>query len=211
MSKSKFVTVETEYGPVKGVQKSSDLGRNYIDFNVVPYMRAPIGKLRFRDAQTPEKWTKPLDTTGNRPSYFTVNFMTKTCEGQEDAGVLSISTPYLDRKLPVAVYIHGGGFQMGCDFSIQIRLEVFIETFLTRYGTMEMFGPDYLLQKDIILVKINYRVGPIGFLSLEDPELGVPGNAGLKDQVFALKWIQKNIANFGGDPNNVTVFGTSVS
>lgn len=74
-----------------------------------------------------------------------------------------------------------------------------------------MYGPDYLLQKDIILVKINYRVGPIGFLSLEDPKLNIPGNAGLKDQVFALKWIQKNIANFGGDPQNITVFGTSVS
>jgi cholinesterase len=74
-----------------------------------------------------------------------------------------------------------------------------------------MFGPDYLLQKDIIVVIITYRVGPIGFLSLEDPELNIPGNAGLKDQVFALKWVQRNIANFGGDPNNVTVFGTSVS
>lgn len=74
-----------------------------------------------------------------------------------------------------------------------------------------MYGPDYLMQKDFLLVKINYRVGPIGFLSLEDPELGIPGNAGLKDQVFALKWVQRNIEKFGGDPNQVTVFGTSVS
>jgi cholinesterase len=74
-----------------------------------------------------------------------------------------------------------------------------------------MYGGDYLLQKDIVLVKINYRVGPIGFLSLEDPELNVPGNAGLKDQIFALKWVQRNIENFGGDPRKVTIFGTSVS
>lgn len=74
-----------------------------------------------------------------------------------------------------------------------------------------MYGPDYLLQKDIVLVTINYRVGPIGFLSLKDPELNIPGNAGLKDQIFALKWVQKNIANFGGDANNVTLIGTSVS
>lgn len=73
-----------------------------------------------------------------------------------------------------------------------------------------MFGGDYLLQKDIVFVTLNYRVGPIGFLSLKDPELNVPGNAGLKDQVFALKWVQNNIANFGGDPENVTLFGTSV-
>ena len=79
------------------------------------------------------------------------------------------------------------------------------------FGEMEMFGLDYLLQKDVVYVSINYRVGPMGFLSLKDPELDIPGNAGLKDQVYALKWVQKNIANFGGDPDNVTVFGNSVS
>lgn len=67
------------------------------------------------------------------------------------------------------------------------------------------------MQKDVILVTVNYRLGPVGFLSLEDPDLNIPGNAGLKDQTFALKWVQKNITNFGGDPNNVTVFGESVS
>lgn len=65
------------------------------------------------------------------------------------------------------------------------------------------------MQKDIVLVTFNYRVGAIGFLSLEDPELGVPGNAGLKDQNYALKWVQKNITNFNGDASNVTVFGNS--
>lgn len=74
-----------------------------------------------------------------------------------------------------------------------------------------MYGGDYLLQNDIVYVTLNYRVGPIGFLSLKDPKLDIPGNTGLKDQVFALKWIQKNIANFGGDPENITIFGTSVS
>jgi cholinesterase len=76
---------------------------------------------------------------------------------------------------------------------------------------VDMYRPDYLLQKDMVQVRLNYRVGPIGFLSLKDPELGIPGNAGLKDQVFALKWVQRNIEKFGGDPKQVTVFGTSVS
>lgn len=107
----KFSVVETEYGPVKGVLKSSDLGRDYFSFNAIPYMKAPIGKLRFRDAQPPEKWSEPLDSTINRPSYTTHNFMTKSVGGQEDAAILSVDTPYLNRKLPVAVYIHGGGFQ----------------------------------------------------------------------------------------------------
>lgn len=74
-----------------------------------------------------------------------------------------------------------------------------------------MYGPDFLLQKDVVVVSFNYRCGVLGFLSLDDPKLGVPGNAGLKDQVVALKWVRKNIKNFGGDPLNVTIFGESVS
>lgn len=66
------------------------------------------------------------------------------------------------------------------------------------------------MQQDVVLVTVNYRLGPVGFLSLEDPEVNIPGNAGLKDQTFALKWVQRNIERFGGDPNNVTVFGESV-
>lgn len=109
---SKFsITIATENGPVKGIQKSSILGRNYFQFNTIPYMKAPLGKLRFRDAQRPEKWNEPLDATVDRPSYFTRNLMDTEIVGQEDAGILSITTPYVDRKLPVAVYIHGGGFQ----------------------------------------------------------------------------------------------------
>jgi cholinesterase len=73
-----------------------------------------------------------------------------------------------------------------------------------------LYGPDFFLQKDVIVVTINYRLGAIGFLSLKDPNLNVPGNAGLKDQNMALKWVQKNIENFGGDPKRVTLFGESV-
>lgn len=73
-----------------------------------------------------------------------------------------------------------------------------------------MFGPDYLLQKDVVVVTFNYRYGTIGFLSLSDPKLGIPGNVGLKDQHFALKWVHRNIANFGGDPERITLFGESV-
>lgn len=67
------------------------------------------------------------------------------------------------------------------------------------------------MQKDVILVTVNYRLGAFGFLSLDDPDVNIPGNAGLKDQTFALKWVQRNIERFGGDKENVTVFGESVS
>lgn len=70
-----------------------------------------------------------------------------------------------------------------------------------------MYGPKYLVRHDILLVTINYRVGPFGFMCLDIPE--VPGNQGLKDQLMALRWIHDNINNFGGDPNRITIQGNS--
>lgn len=85
-------------------------------------------------------------------------------------------------------WIHGGGFSAGS-------------------GNKEIYGPDHLIDKDVILVTINYRLGPLGFLCLHTPE--VPGNAGLKDQVMALKWVNDNIKQFGGNADNITIFGES--
>lgn len=86
------------------------------------------------------------------------------------------------------VFVHGGAFKVGS-------------------GNTDHYGPDYLVEKDIVLVTLNYRCGVLGFLSLNIPE--VPGNAGMKDVVQAIKWIKSNIQQFGGDPNNITVFGES--
>lgn len=91
---------------------------------------------------------------------------------------------------PVMVHIFGGKFRSG---STEVNYH----------------GPDYLLTEDIVMVIPNCRMGLLGFLSLEDPSLDVPGNAALKDQNLALQWVQKNIKHFGGDPNNVTLVGHS--
>lgn len=91
---------------------------------------------------------------------------------------------------PVVFYIHGGRFQHGSN-------------------STDLYGPHFLLLQDIVLVVPNYRLGIMGFLSLEDPALDIPGNAGLKDQNLALQWVHKNIEQFNGDPNNVTIFGHS--
>lgn len=184
------ITIETEYGPVKGMQKTSTLGREFFSFQGIPFMKAPAGKLRFRDPQPPEKWTEPIDGTIEPASYCFSHPGVLINGGQENAGVLNVYVPFNAscELLPVMTFIHGGGFQMGS-------------------SKTDFYGADYFMQKDVVLVTFNYRTGPFGFLSLNDPALEVPGNAGLKDQAFALKWIQRNIANFGGDAKNVTLFG----
>ncbi|KAK3929291.1 Esterase B1, partial [Frankliniella fusca] len=90
--------------------------------------------------------------------------------------------------LPVYFFIHGGLFQGGSP-------------------STEMYGPDFLVQKDIVVVTIQYRVNSLGFASFDTEE--IPGNCALKDIIAALKWVQKNIAAFGGDPHKVTVGGQS--
>lgn len=91
-------------------------------------------------------------------------------------------------KLAVMFFIHGGGFAEGS-------------------GNDVVSGPDFLVEKDVILVTVNYRLGILGFLSLDLPEYS--GNMGLKDQQLALKWTNQNIEYFGGDQNRITIFGQS--
>lgn len=74
-------------------------------------------------------------------------------------------------------------------------------------GVSEIYGPQYLMERDVVLVTINYRLGALGLLSTGTKD--APGNAGMKDQVVALKWVQRNIRKFGGDPNSVTISGES--
>lgn len=94
------------------------------------------------------------------------------------------------QKLAVIIFIYGGAFHSGSSMT-------------------KLYGPDYLMQKDVVLVTFNYRVGPLGFLHFDDPALDVAGNAGLKDQLLVLKWVQENIESFGGDKDNVTLVGDS--
>ncbi|KAJ2938118.1 hypothetical protein O0L34_g3692 [Tuta absoluta] len=115
-----------------------------------------------------------------------------TAVGDLDCLQLNVYVPDVvnttESLLPVMVYIYGGKFEFG-----------FSDRFL--------LGPKYLIQQDIILVTFNYRTGVYGFMCLDTPD--VPGNAGMKDQVLALRWVQNHIESFGGDPQQVTVFGNS--
>lgn len=100
----------------------------------------------------------------------------------------SPQTPKTKGPLPVMFYIHGGGFSLG-------------------NGGQVLFGPEFLLEEDVILVAGNYRLGALGFLTTFTDDF--PGNNGLKDQALMLQWVRENIAQFGGDPNRVTIFGES--
>ena len=102
--------------------------------------------------------------------------------------ILQITRKVNKYLLPVMVWIHGGAF-------------------MSQSSNSTFFNPGFLLDKNIILVTMNYRLGILGFLSTGDET--APGNFGMKDQVLALKWVQKNIRYFGGDPNQVTLFGES--
>lgn len=139
-----------------------------------------------------DPWTETLDCSSLGPSCPQFNNIYQRVLGEEDCLYANVYTKSVQPAtlLPVMVYIHGGAFCRGSA------------------GT-DMYGPDWLIQKDIVLVSFNYRLGAFGFLSVNDPKAQVPGNAGLKDQSLAMKWIKQNVQFFGGDPNNITLFGES--
>lgn len=115
MTKNTFVVVETEYGPVKGVKKTSELGREYFSFQGFPYMKAPLEKLRFRDAQPPEKWSEIFDATQEPPSYVTfANFIDLSTKGQDDAGIINIYTHNVEPTAlkPVMVWVRNTNTDM---------------------------------------------------------------------------------------------------
>ncbi|KAL9889116.1 esterase B1-like isoform 1-T1 [Glossina fuscipes fuscipes] len=187
------VVLKTLTGPVKGAKRLTVWGKSYYSFEGIPFAEPPVGDLRFRAPVPVKPWLDILDCTGPAAVPMQANMFFQKHKGSEDCLYLNIFTneiavPY--SKRPVMVWIFGGGFQIG-------------------EATRDMYSPDYFMSRDVVLVTIAYRLGPFGFLSLDDPAVQVPGNAGLKDQIMALKWIQDNISCFGGDPNNVTLFGES--
>ncbi|KDR15588.1 hypothetical protein L798_10533, partial [Zootermopsis nevadensis] len=139
-----------------------------------------------------EPWTGTYDATVQGSHCPQQDLMSGKFTGSEDCLFLNVFT----KKLPeaseelkaVMVWIHGGCYKGGSSSPV-------------------VYGPDHILAEDVVLVTINYRLGLLGFLSLI--EAGIPGNNGMKDQVLALRWVQRNIEHFGGDPGRVTIFGES--
>ncbi|XP_062123460.1 esterase B1 [Drosophila sulfurigaster albostrigata] len=186
------VIADTVYGKVKGVKWRSIYGNNYYSFEGIPFAKPPVGELRFRAPVEPDHWTEVKRCTRERSKPCQVNLVLNQVQGSEDCLYLNVYSRELhpQKPLPVLVWIYGGGFQMG-------------------EASRDLYSPDYFMMEHVMLVTIAYRLGPLGFLTLDDEQLDVPGNAGLKDQVLALRWVKRNCHFFGGDPDNITVMGES--
>ncbi|XP_055906851.1 juvenile hormone esterase-like isoform X2 [Eupeodes corollae] len=161
-------------------------GGQCTSFRGIRYAKPPINELRFKDPQLMEisSFYDARYEGQDCPSIFSAN-------ASEDCLFLNVysKTMTTGYKLrPVIVFIHPGGLYLGS-------------------GASYFLGPEYLLEKDLIIVTFNYRLGSLGFLNLGTSE--IPGNAGLKDQVMALRWVNENIEYFGGDSKNVTLMGYS--
>jgi len=193
-----------EGGKIQGVQAGS---QGVYIYRGIPFAAPPIKELRWKAPQPVIPWegVKIADTFGHPPFqavHYPGGYTTEWGYGNESAysedclylNVWTTAPGQTDRKLPVALWIFGGGLREG-------------------WGSEPEFDGEAWAGKEVVLVTFNYRVGVFGFLthpelSAESPE-GVSGNYGILDQIEALKWVKKNIAQFGGDPNNVTIFGQS--
>ncbi len=177
---------QTLSGPVRGVR-----GEGYRAFLGIPYAAPPVGQLRWQPPQPHAPWTKPRDAT-TRPPRCVQRTPGVPLASQEDCLYLNVHTPDPQpRNAPVMVWIHGGGFMYG-------------EGVQTDGGTA---GDRLAQERGVVVVSMNYRLGAFGFLARPGDDQS--GNFGLQDQQAALRWVHDNIARFGGDPNDVTLFGES--
>ncbi|XP_046562843.1 cholinesterase 2-like [Haliotis rubra] len=190
--------VSTLNGPLLG-QRLSVLGKSLDVFYGIPYAKPPVGDFRFKHPQPSESWGPEVrDAQNPTPSCFQPknahgsdeSYKQMPDDYSEDCLHLTVWTPSENSgNLAVMVWIHGGGFYIGS----------------TRLPLYE--GKYIAAENGVIVVSMNYRLGPLGFSYLGRDT--IPGNMGLMDQRLALQWVKDNIANFGGDPTRVTIFGES--
>ena len=206
VSKELNPVLTVEGGKVIGVQTPT---KGIIAYKGIPFAAPPVGDLRWKEPQPVVPWNGVKEANKFGAAAEQVSWDPKSFYGKEwqasgsvpfseDCLYLNVWTPASgkkNKKLPVAMWIHGGGYREGFAFE------------------PEMDGGEEWATRGVILVTVTYRLGVLGFfshplLSTESAH-GVSGNYGLLDQVAALKWIHNNIKQFGGDPDNITIFGQS--
>jgi para-nitrobenzyl esterase len=186
----------TRSGKIEGVEKNAVLA-----FRGIPFAAPPVGARRFLPPVREEAWDGVRDATKFGPESAQADTAiarmlgSNAAQSSEDSLYLNVWTPACDDAArPVMVWIHGGAYVFGS-------------------GAVPWYnGTRFVQHGDVVVVTINYRLGPFGFLHLADefgPELAGSGNAGILDQIAALEWVRDCIGAFGGNPDDVTVFGES--
>lgn len=192
-------TVKTACGYVAGERSAI---QKITVFKGVPYAKAPVGELRWRAPQECDKWDgvrecrsfapAPIQAEQTKGSFYEVEFFQGGYDVSEDCLYLNIWADLSRKDQPVMVWYHGGAYLQGFAHEME-------------------FDGDAIAKRGAILVTISYRLGVMGYMA--HPALtardGHSGNYGLMDQIFALRWVKENIAAFGGDPDNITIFGQS--
>ncbi|TSD99674.1 carboxylesterase/lipase family protein [Skermania sp. ID1734] len=189
-------TVSTADGDIRGVRSGP-----VVYWRSIPYAAPPVGDLRFRAPRPVTPWTGVRDATTF--GYASIQNRSGAVLGyrkyqptSEDCLTLNVTAPArpASSPRPVLVFIHGGGYLMGT-------------------SAMGLYSGKHLVPRgDVVLVSMNYRLGVLGYVdfsSFGTTDRPFESNLGLRDQIAALEWVQRNIAAFGGDPNNVTIFGES--
>ncbi|XP_050334505.1 juvenile hormone esterase [Bactrocera neohumeralis] len=185
------MVLTTALGKIRGTLLPSQIGRNFYAFRGIPYAKPPVGALRFKPPEPVDQWFDIFDATFDGPrcpqpglysddvseDCLRVNIYTRDLPTENEPNV----------KKPVIVFIHPGGF-----YALSGQSKNFA-------------GPQYFMDRNILLVTFNYRLGSLGFMSTGTEE--ALGNMGLKDQVMLLRWVKLHISRFGGDPNSVTLLG----
>nr|AAY67439.1 carboxylesterase [Bacillus subtilis] len=187
------LTVQTRCGALKGTA-----GRGARTWKGIPYAKPPVGELRFKAPEPPAPWDgiKHADSFGpicpQPDDMLSISFSGDIPPQSEDCLYLNVFAPDSEgEKKPVMVWIHGGAFYLGA-------------------GSEPLYdGSALAADGDVIVVTLNYRLGPLGFLHLSSIHDAYSANIGLLDQIAALRWVRDNISEFGGDPDNVTIFGES--
>ncbi|MHA2400408.1 MAG: carboxylesterase/lipase family protein [Promethearchaeota archaeon] len=184
------VIVETIDGKVRGYSR-----RGVIKFKGIPYAASPVGDLRFKPPAPVKSWDGVLDSLNfgpicpQPPPQIESQYVRNLSQDEADCLTLNIWTKGIDNNnRPVMVWIHGGGFTGGSGAGSD--------------------GARLALRGDVVVVNINYRLGPLGFLYMPDVS-DTATNVGMLDMIAALRWVKENISRFGGNPENVTIFGCS--